>query len=122
MIRRAETVADPLLEAVTRVIVTELSPRRVILFGSRARGEHRPDSDYDLMVLIDSPDAAAECEPAIRERMSAFDSSVDVLVASAGDFERRRLDVGTIEFAVDREGHVLYESATPMLPRRVREP
>lgn len=28
---------------------------RVVLFGSRARGDHRPDSDYDIAVFIENP-------------------------------------------------------------------
>jgi len=34
--------------------------RQVILFGSRARGDHRPDSDFDCMVLVDALDASVE--------------------------------------------------------------
>src|SRR3974377_855872 len=37
-------------EAVAR-LVEGLHPRAIILFGSRARGTNRPDSDYDLLVV-----------------------------------------------------------------------
>ena len=30
--------------------------RRIILFGSRARGDAKPDSDYDLLVVVDKVD------------------------------------------------------------------
>jgi predicted nucleotidyltransferase len=30
---------------------------RVVLFGSRARGDHRPDSDFDVAVFIRDPDS-----------------------------------------------------------------
>jgi len=33
---------------------------RVVLFGSRARGDHREDSDYDIAVFIDSPGPLTE--------------------------------------------------------------
>lgn len=32
--------------------------RRIVLFGSRARGTHRPDSDYDLLVVVSTKDEA----------------------------------------------------------------
>lgn len=35
---------------------TRIQPKAVILFGSLARGDHRPDSDIDLLVVVDRPD------------------------------------------------------------------
>jgi predicted nucleotidyltransferase len=35
-------------------VVDYFNPRKVILFGSRARGDARPDSDHDLLVVIDN--------------------------------------------------------------------
>lgn len=34
--------------------------KRIILFGSRARGDARADSDYDCLVIVDSPDSSVE--------------------------------------------------------------
>jgi predicted nucleotidyltransferase len=34
-------------------VVDYFHPRRVVLFGSRARGESGPDSDIDLIVILD---------------------------------------------------------------------
>jgi len=33
---------------------------RVVLYGSRARGDYRPDSDYDIAVFIEKPDSFAD--------------------------------------------------------------
>jgi len=44
---------------------------RLILFGSRARGDHRPDSDYDLLVI-------ARRDPALLDAL--YDTVMDVLL------------------------------------------
>ena len=42
------------MQEITRRIVQTVHPRRVILFGSRARGQGRADSDWDILVIADS--------------------------------------------------------------------
>ena len=49
MVERVLTVPDELLQP----IVGYFSPRRVILFGSQARAASGPNSDYDLMIMVD---------------------------------------------------------------------
>ena len=41
---------EPPIEEIARKIVEAFRPRRIVMFGSRARGDSRPDSDLDLMV------------------------------------------------------------------------
>ncbi len=45
---------DALLEQIVRLIVSAGDPLQIILFGSRARNEHSPDSDIDLLVVEES--------------------------------------------------------------------
>lgn len=47
------------LSAVVGRIVAAVSPVSIYLFGSRARGDHRPDSDFDLMVVTQESDGEA---------------------------------------------------------------
>jgi predicted nucleotidyltransferase len=42
---------DALLESAVQVIRDGYQPETIILFGSRARGDERPDSDYDLIIV-----------------------------------------------------------------------
>ena len=37
------------------------------LFGSRARGDNRPDSDWDILILIDNPSITNEIEDKFRD-------------------------------------------------------
>ena len=45
------TAPDPTGLAVARVAQEAAKPNTVILFGSRARGDHRPSSDVDLLLI-----------------------------------------------------------------------
>ncbi len=48
---------DPILQDFLREIAPWQKPiQRIILFGSRARGTHSPDSDYDLLLIVDRKD------------------------------------------------------------------
>ena len=49
----ATNKADPKAVAVARAVYDAVRPESVILFGSRARGDHRPDSDIDLLIISD---------------------------------------------------------------------
>jgi len=39
------------VEKIRDIIVSEVNPDKIILFGSRVRGDHNQDSDYDILVL-----------------------------------------------------------------------
>jgi HEPN domain-containing protein/predicted nucleotidyltransferase len=96
--------SDATLCEITSAIVEQCDPHRVILFGSRARGDHRADSDYDILVVLDS--GGDRLRESLRERYH-----VDVLTDTPVEFGRRRNDVGTMEYVVEREGRVLYDRA-----------
>jgi uncharacterized protein len=42
---------DQALQGLVDRLVAALDPQAIWLFGSRARGDHRPDSDFDLLVV-----------------------------------------------------------------------
>ncbi len=44
---------DELLAQVVKRLVEKLDVKAVILFGSRARGDWTPGSDYDLLIIAD---------------------------------------------------------------------
>lgn len=50
--------AERAMVAIGKLAQQRLRARRIVLFGSRARGEHRPTSDIDLMIDTDATDAA----------------------------------------------------------------
>ena len=46
---------DDIMQDIVRRFLSVADPRKIIVFGSRARGEDRPDSDVDVMVIEDGP-------------------------------------------------------------------
>jgi predicted nucleotidyltransferase len=101
---------DALREIVDR-IVKGFAPRRIILFGSGARGTAGPDSDLDLIVVTDRPGSRRKQAVAIDLALADIRVAKDILVVDADELERDRDVVGTIAYPVWREGRVLYERA-----------
>lgn len=99
-------VPDDLL----RPVVAYFAPCKVILFGSYARGEAGPDSDYDLLVVIDD-DAPPEklSWQARYEARKTYHQAVDIVACRASVFERKRTVVGSLPHTADYEGVVVYE-------------
>jgi predicted nucleotidyltransferase len=100
--------ADKLERAIGR-IVEAMQPEAIYLFGSHARGEAGPDSDYDLLVIL--PDDA----PATRRSLRATaeiprDPGVplDIVPCRRSVFESKRDRVGTLSYQATREGRLVY--------------
>ena len=66
----------------TRRIVERFSPLKVLIFGSRARGDHRPDSDIDLIVDFSAIEHHRQLAVEIRKAVSCLGFAKDILVAT----------------------------------------
>lgn len=89
-------------------IVERFHPERVILFGSHARGQARPDSDVDLLVVMPIQGSKREAQLDVRKALRDIPMPKDVVVTTPEEFEWRQRVVGTIERPAAREGKVLY--------------
>ncbi|MFN8473667.1 MAG: nucleotidyltransferase domain-containing protein [Anaerolineae bacterium] len=89
-------------------IVAQFAPLRVILFGSRARGEARPDSDIDLLVVLPHVKDRRETTIAIRRALADLPVCKDIIVTTPEEIEQRGDLVGSILRPALREGRVLY--------------
>ena len=91
-------------------VVAYYRPRRVILFGSVARGDAVPDSDIDLLVVLDD-DAPPE-KLTYRSGMEArrpYKEPADVIACREDTYRRFSRIVGTLPYAARTEGVVVYE-------------
>jgi predicted nucleotidyltransferase len=101
------TTEAQIARMVTR-IVKKFHPHQIILFGSHARGEAGPDSDVDLLVVMDFEGTAFEKGLEVMQVLHDRLVPVDVIVTRPEDFVWRKDVVGTIEWPAAREGKVLY--------------
>jgi predicted nucleotidyltransferase len=92
-------------------IADRFSPEKIILFGSCARGDNRPDSDVDLMVLFDEVENPRKRAVEIYASLMDFTRPTDILVSTTDRFERFRNVVNTVYWPASREGKVLYDRA-----------
>lgn len=101
-----------LRQAIDRLVAAAREPKRVILFGSYARGEANEASDLDLMVVEpEIPDFTGEYRR-LREALGPIGIGVDLLLYSESEFEKRREWWTTPVYWAVREGKVVYESPT----------
>lgn len=100
---------DTVLRQIVDRLVDTLHPARIYLFGSQARGDTGPDSDYDLMVLVDRP-----TEPRYRLSQKGYralrgvHAAVDVVVWDRETFDARLHLKASFPATVVREGKLLH--------------
>jgi predicted nucleotidyltransferase len=100
---------DPILAEIVRRLVEAYQPERVYLFGSHARGEAGPDSDYDLMVVVPGQ-APRPWQRSCRtsEALRGVGIAADVLVWTREDFDKRLHLKASLPSTILREGRLLH--------------
>jgi len=99
------------IKRLTELLVEAARPKRIIMFGSQARGEAGEASDLDVMVVEELvSDRAAEMVR-LNRLLRTFEIPVDLLVVSLEKFNYWRDTPGNVYFEAATEGEVLYEAA-----------
>jgi len=91
-------------------IARKFHPVRIILFGSWARGEARPDSDLDLLVVLEKAEHKRKIAIEIGNSLSNLPISKDIIVTTPEEIEERGKIVGDILRPALEDGKIIYES------------
>jgi predicted nucleotidyltransferase len=101
-------VTEELLNEVVRRILRVGSPHKIVLFGSRARGDARPDSDLDLLILEDSELPGYQRSPRYYHALAGLFPAIDILVYTPEEVQEWSDVPNAFETVALREGRVLY--------------
>jgi predicted nucleotidyltransferase len=102
-------VSEAILREATRRLVEQFKPKRIILFGSQARGTADERSDVDLLVISPVTGQRREVIADMDLALTGLGISRDVVVLTPQEFERDRDIPGTVARPAFREGRVLYD-------------
>ncbi len=86
------------------------APEQIWLFGSRARGDAGPESDWDLLVVVPDGLSDSALDPVVAWRLQRESGvSADLVLCRASDFREDRTTPNTLAFEAAHRGVLLYE-------------
>src|SRR5438105_1921893 len=100
-------ILDTMVARIERVV----RPERVILFGSRARGDARENSDFDLLVIAESDEPRYRRAAPLYAALADVPVEADVLVYTPSEVEEWSAVPQAFVTTAIREGQVLYEKS-----------
>ncbi|MFZ4580730.1 MAG: nucleotidyltransferase domain-containing protein [Myxococcota bacterium] len=97
-------------ELASRLVAT-LHARRVVWFGSRARGEGDPESDWDVLVVAES--AVSQAQRMYLAQCATADVRVpkDIVVFTPDEYARLMTWKSSVVYEAETTGRVLHEAA-----------
>jgi len=101
VVAQAKAIIDEVMEGAGYRVL------RILLFGSRARGDARPDSDWDFFVIIDREPTRAEKQAIQTELSLRFAQRgfyADVVLQSDALTEARKGNTGFLTYYALKEG------------------
>jgi predicted nucleotidyltransferase len=99
------------LEKAIKTIVRVAEPDKIILFGSHARGDDKPGSDYDLLVLKRGVKKQRSLTQKIYLSFKDIGAPIDVIVADLDKYEHLKTDPYLIYSEADKNGRMVYEKS-----------
>jgi predicted nucleotidyltransferase len=109
-----ELVTEDMAESIIKEVINEtlkaydLEAEKIILFGSRARGDHKKESDWDILLVIKqeiTQQLKDELFKSITEKLSHYLIPCDLIIKSVEDLEFYKNFYGTVTYEALKEGH-----------------
>ena len=104
-----ERIPQEAIDEVVRQIVEKFHPQKIILFGSYARGNPRPESDVDILVVMDTKLKESQQSLQIRRYLNLF-FGLDIILYTPKRLEERIAMGDCFVQDILEEGKVMYEA------------
>jgi len=101
-------VTAELLDEIVRRVLAAGNPTKIMLFGSRARGNARPDSDVDILVIEETDLRGAERDARYYRALRGVYPAKDIQVWTPGEVDEWRQVPNSFIMTVLGEGKILY--------------
>ena len=101
-------ISDPVVERVVKIIAEAIHPQKIILFGSRARGTARPDSDLDLVIIYAGEKSKRQVKLDVHHLLEPASLPMDLFVLSPEELLRQRHVANTLAREVAERGVTVY--------------
>ena len=96
------------LHSIVRKIVDSVNPIKIILFGSKSRGNENQESDYDILVIMPEGTHRRNTSKLLYKKIADTGLPVDIIVATPNDIEKHKNNIGLIYRSILIEGKELY--------------
>ena len=103
--------SEEILDEAVRRILSVVRPRRIMLFGSAARGEMGPESDLDLLVVMPDGIHRRQTSAKIFKALRGIGLPKDVIVVTEEDVAARRSNPSLVIKPALEEGREIYAAA-----------
>ncbi len=105
------SIDETTLQEIVRRLVGAIDPDRIVLFGSRARGDARPDSDLDLLIVKDSDELRHRRAIPAYGALAGLGIPTDIIWRTPAEIAEWSRVPNHVTTRAIREGKVLYERA-----------
>lgn len=96
------------LHSIVKKIVGAVNPIKIILFGSKSRGNENQESDYDILVIMPEGTHRRNTSKLLYKKIACTGLPVDIIVAISNDIEKHKNNIGLIYRSILVEGKELY--------------
>jgi predicted nucleotidyltransferase len=101
-------ITEETIQRAVATLVEAANPEQIVLFGSYARGDAKPDSDLDFLVVQRQVTDRAKEMVRLGRALRPLRLPVDVLVVSSDELARYGREPGSVYWWALKEGRVLH--------------